>query len=173
MQQKSTWHKLTSVEVRRAVLEDSEAIRTIYNHEVLNSLVTLDLIPRSEAEQRHWIAEHSGVYPAIVAVVDNSVCGFASLSPYRARAGYSTTVEDSIYVDSNYRKQGIGTALLNNILLLANQHGFHACMARVMANHQASISLHESCGFVLVGIEREVGRKFGKWMDVALLQKLL
>jgi len=154
-------------------LEDSEAIRAIYNNEVLNSLVTLDLIPRSEAEQRHWIAEHSGVYPAIVAVIDDKVCGYASLSPYRARAGYSTTVEDSIYVDSIYRKQGVGTSLLNHILTLANQHGFHSCMARVMANHQASLSLHESCGFVLVGIEREVGRKFGKWLDMAVMQKLL
>jgi phosphinothricin acetyltransferase len=161
------------VDIRRAVLEDSDAIRTVYNHEVLNSFVTLDLIPRSEAEQRHWIAEHSGVYPAIVATIDGKVCGFASLSPYRARAGYSTTVEDSIYVDSDYRKQGIGTALLNHILTLANQHGFHACMARVMANHQASLTLHESCGFVLVGIEREVGRKFGKWLDVAVLERLL
>ena len=164
---------LSGVEIRRAILEDAEAIRSIYNQEVLNSLVTLDLIPRSEAEQRHWIAEHSGVYPAIVAVIDGKVCGYASLSPYRARAGYSTTVEDSIYVDSGYRKQGIGTALLNGILNLANQHGFHACMARVMADHQASLTLHESCGFELVGIEREVGRKFGKWLDVALLQKLL
>lgn len=155
------------------MIEDSEAIRTIYNHEVLNSLVTLDLIPRSDAEQRHWIAEHSGVYPAVVAELNGKVCGFASLSPYRARAGYSTTVEDSIYVDPNFRKQGVGTALLNEILKLANQHGFHSCMARVMANHQASLSLHESCGFALVGIEREVGRKFGKWLDVALLQKLL
>ena len=91
-------------------------------------MVTLDLIPRSEAEQRHWIAEHSGVYPAIVATMNGKVCGFASLSPYRARAGYSTTVEDSIYVDSEYRKQGVGTALLNHILTLANQHGFHACI---------------------------------------------
>jgi len=161
------------VEIRRAVPEDSETIRAIYNNEVTSSLVTLDLIPRSEAEQRFWMAEHSGVYPAIVAVIDGKICGFASLSPYRARAGYSTTVEDSIYVDSNYRKQGIGTSLLNHILLLANQHGFHTCMARVMANHEASLSLHESCGFALVGIEREVGRKFGKWLDVALLQKLL
>ena len=161
------------MEIRRAVPEDAEAIRAIYNNEVTNSLVTLDLIPRSQAEQRHWIAEHSGVYPAIVAVINDNVCGFASLSPYRARPGYSTTVEDSIYVNSAYRKMGVGTTLLNGILDLANQHGFHACMARVMADHQASLTLHESCGFVLVGIEREVGRKFGKWLDVALLQKLL
>lgn len=161
------------MELRKATLDDAEAIREIYNYEVLNSLVTLDLTPRSEAEQRHWIAEHSGVYPAIVAVIDGRVAGFASLSPYRPRPGYSTTVEDSIYVGADYRKQGVGTALLNEILKLAEQHGFHSCMARVMADHQASLSLHESCGFFVVGIEREVGRKFGKWLNIALLQKLL
>lgn len=161
------------MEIRRAVLGDSEAIREIYNREVLNSLVTLDLIPRSDAEQRHWIAEHSGVYPAIVAVSGTTVCGFASLSPYRPRPGYSTTVEDSVYVDWQYRKQGIGRALLDEILSLAVQHGFHSCMARVMADHQGSLSLHKACGFSVVGIEREVGRKFGKWLDIALLQKLL
>lgn len=154
-------------------MEDAVDIMAIYNHEVLNSLVTLDLMPRSEAEQKHWIAEHSGVYPAIVAVADGTICGFASLSPYRARAGYSTTVEDSVYVHPDFRKQRVGTTLLTHIIRLANQHGFHSCMARVMADHQASLSLHESCGFALVGIEREVGRKFGKWLDVALLQKLL
>lgn len=161
------------MEIRKASLEDSEAIRHIYNHEVMNSLVTLDLTPRSDAEQRHWIAEHSGVYPAIVAVIDGKVSGFASLSPYRSRPGYSTTVEDSIYVDSLVRKQGVGKVLLTELLKLANQHGFHACMARIMADHQASLSLHKSCGFELVGIEREVGRKFGKWLNVAVLQTII
>lgn len=161
------------MDIRKAELDDAEIIRAIYNNEVLNSLVTLDLTPRSDAEQRHWIAEHSGIYPAIVAEINGNVCGFASLSPYRPRPGYSTTVEDSIYVDSNYRKQGVGKALLVSILSLASQHGFHSCMARVMASHQASLALHQSCGFELVGIEKEVGRKFGKWLDMALLQKML
>lgn len=164
---------LYCVEIRKAELDDAEVIREIYNFEVLNSLVTLDLTPRSEAEQRHWIAEHSGIYPAIVAEDNGNICGFASLSPYRPRPGYSTTVEDSIYVDSKYRKQGVGKALLSEILVLAKQHGFHSCMARVMASHQASLALHQSCGFELVGIEKEVGRKFGKWLDMALLQKML
>lgn len=161
------------MEIRKAIPDDADSLRQIYNKEVLNSLVTLDLIPRSQGEQRHWIAEHSGVYPAIVAVVEGKIAGFASLSPYRPRPGYSPTVEDSIYVEEDYRKQGVGKALLNGILKLASQHGFHSCMARVMANHQPSLSLHESCGFTVVGIEKEVGRKFGKWLDVALLQKLL
>lgn len=164
---------LYCVEIRKATPDDADPIRHIYNKEVLNSFVTLDLIPRSEAEQRHWIAEHSGVYPAIVAVIEDQIAGFASLSPYRPRPGYSPTVEDSIYIEESFRKQGVGKTLLNALLELASQHGFHSCMARIMAEHHPSISLHESCGFTVVGIEKEVGRKFGKWLDIAILQKLL
>lgn len=162
------------MDVRLATLDDAEAIRTIYNREVAGSTVTFDLVPRSLEVQQEWIKAHAGAHPAIVAVAPSgAVVGFGSLSAYRDRPAYSTTVEDSIYVDADQRGQGIGRVLLGEVVRLATMHGFHAVMARIVGGHEASISLHRSCGFELVGTEREVGRKFGRWLDVALMQRLL
>ena len=161
------------ISFRPVELADAEAIMEIYNREVLGSRITLDLVPRSYSEQLAWIDEHAGAYPAIVAVVSGKVIGFASVSPYRIRPGYSTTVEDSIYIDADHRGMGVGKALLSRIVDTAAKHGFHACMARVAAGHQASLALHYSVGFFEVGVEREVGRKYGKWIDMVLLERIL
>lgn len=169
----SSLSRLILVEIRAVEKDDATALMDIYNREVLNSLVTLDLLPRTLELQQRWIAEHSGVHGAIVAVQDTTVIGFASLSPYRVRPGYSTTVEDSIYIHQDHRSKGVGKELLKALLELAGGHGFHACMARIVSTHLASIALHRSCGFQLVGIETEVGRKFGKWIDIALMQNML
>jgi len=154
-------------------MADADAIRQIYNLEVANSLATLDLVPRTAEEQAIWMAAHSGVYPVIVADDGTEVVGFASLSPYRPRPGYATAVEDSIYVAAPHRGHGVGRALLNEAIVAARTHGFHSVIARVGAAQEASVALHRACGFDLVGIEREVGRKFGRWIDVAILQRLL
>jgi phosphinothricin acetyltransferase len=161
------------MEIRPVVPNDAEAIRTIYNIEVATTTVTFDLVERSELEQRDWITEHQGVYPALVAIIDNKIAGFASLSPYRPRPAYSTTAEDSVYVASEYRGQGVGSALLSALIDSATAHGFHAIMGRIVGDHEASIGLHRRCGFELIGIEREVGRKFGRWLDVALMQRMI
>jgi L-amino acid N-acyltransferase YncA len=159
---------------RLATVADEYAIRTIYNHEVAGTTVTFDMVPRTRDDQVAWLARHSGAHPAIVAVDDaGEVAGFGSLSPYRDRPAYSTSVEDSVYVEESYRGRGVGRLLLTELVRLADAHGFHAVMARIVGGHQVSIALHLSCGFELVGIEREVGRKFGRWLDVALMQRLL
>lgn len=161
------------VEVRLAAVEDAEAIREIYNREVTGSTVTFDLVPRSLPDQRAWLNAHAGAHPAVVAVDGGAVVGFGSLSPYRDRPAYSTTVEDSVYVHHDHRGKGVGQAVLRELVRLATVHGFHSMIARIVGTHEASIALHTSCGFELVGIEREVGRKFGKWLDVAVMQRLL
>jgi len=162
------------MQVRLATLEDAEAIRAIYNREVTGSTVTFDLVPRSLADQQEWLVAHAGAHPAVVVEAeDGSVAGFGSLSSYRSRPAYSTTVEDSVYVHHDHRGAGVGKLVLSELVRLAEVHGFHAVMARIVGGHEASIALHRGCGFELVGIEREVGRKFGKWLDVALMQKLL
>ena len=158
--------------IRLATLADAEAIQAIYNREVL-STATFDILPRSREEQRSWLAEHTGAYPAIVATSGSSVLGFGSLSRYRDRPAYATTVEDSVYVDGEQRKQGVGRALLAELTRLALAHGFHTVVGRVVGDNEASIALHRSCGFELVGMEREVGRKLGRWLDVAVLQRML
>ncbi|MBV9412708.1 MAG: N-acetyltransferase [Acidimicrobiia bacterium] len=159
--------------VRLAHATDAEAIRAIYNVEVTESTVTFDLVPRSHDEQREWLAAHSGAHPAIVAADGDTVVGFGSLSLYKDRPAYSTTVEDSVYVHRDWRRKGVGRLILDELLKLATTHGFHAVIARIVGDHQASIALHEGCGFTLVGVEKEVGRKFGRWLDVVELQRLL
>jgi L-amino acid N-acyltransferase len=162
------------VKYRLATRDDAEAIRTIYNREVLGSTVTFDLVPRTAEDQLAWMDEHSGAHPAVVALDDlDRVRGFGSLSPYRSRPAYRTTVEDSVYVDDRVRGQGVGHGLLTELIALAGAHGFHAVMARIVRGSEASIQLHEACGFALVGVEREIGRKFGRWLDVVLMQRLI
>ena len=161
------------MQLRLATLDDAEAMRTIYNLEVETSTATFDLVTRSLDGQRSWLAERSGAHAAVVAVSDGEVVGFASLSPYKERAAYRTTVEDSVYVRRDHHGQGIGKALLGEMLDVARQHGFHSVMARIEATRAPSLALHSSLGFELVGIEREVGRKFNRWLDVALMQRLL
>jgi len=159
--------------VRLARPGDAEAIRSIYNLEVTESTVTFDLVPRTVADQQVWLAEHDGVHPAVVAERNGEVVAFGSLGPYRSRPAYATTVEDSVYVRRDSRGTGCGRAVVGELVRLGTVHGFHAVMARIVGGHQASIGLHQACGFELVGIEREVGRKFGHWLDVVLMQRLL
>jgi L-amino acid N-acyltransferase YncA len=101
------------------------------------------------------------------------VVGFASLSPYRPRPAYAPTVEDSVYVHRDRRGHGIGRLLLTDLVELARNHGFHSAIGRIVGGHEASIALHQACGFEEVGREREVGRKFGRWLDVVLMQRTL
>lgn len=161
------------MEIRVARPGDAEAIRSIYNAEVTGSMVTFDLVERTPEEQRAWMSEHSGVYALLVAEIDGAVVGFASLSPYRTRPGYSTTAEDSIYVAPSHRGEGVGKELLSALVDQARLHGFHALIARIVGDHAASIAVHRTCGFEVIGIEREIGRKFGRWLDVCLMQVLL
>jgi phosphinothricin acetyltransferase len=159
-------------------MDDAEAIRSIYNREVTESTVTFDLVPRSLVDQRRWLEQHAGAHPAVVAVDhadigEDIVVGFGSLSPYRSRPAYSTTVEDSVYVRRDRQRQGIGRLLLQELVRLATLHGFHSVIGRIVDGHEASIGLHRLCGFELVGVEREVGRKFGRWLDVVVMQRLL
>jgi phosphinothricin acetyltransferase len=159
---------------RLAERRDADAMRAIYNLEVLETTVTFDLVARTLDEQIEWLDEHSGGYPAIVAVDEaDTVVGFASLTAYRPRPAYAPTVEDSVYVSRDHRGQGIGGVLLDTIVDLARTHGFHSVIGRIVGQHDASIALHRKLGFEQIGCEREVGRKFGQWLDVVLMQKML
>jgi L-amino acid N-acyltransferase YncA len=163
------------VSIRLVERTDSDALRAIYNLEVRDSTVTFDMVERSPEEQLAWIDEHRGAYAAMVAVDDSTggVVGFGSLSPYRPRAAYAPTVEDSVYIDRRHRGQGSGRLLLEELVGRARDHGFHTVIARIVGGHEASIALHAGCGFERAGTEREVGRKFNRWLDVVLMQRML
>ena len=161
--------------IRAAEPTDAEAIRAIYNREVEGSTVTFDMVERSLQEQLLWISEHSGGHPAIVAVEEKTaqILGFGSLTAYRPRPAYSITVEDSVYVRDDSRGLGLGQALLEELVRLAGLHGYHSIIARIVGDHEASIKLHASAGFLQVGRETEVGRKHGRWLDVVLMQRMI
>ena len=173
------------VSIRLATVADAEEIRSIYNHEVLHTTATFDLVPRTLAEQQEWLQARSGAFAAIVAVDEDpaagvaatqrggSVVGFGALSPYKDRAAYRTSVEDSVYVRRDMAGRGIGRLILTSLLDIASSSGFHTVFARIESSGEASRALHAKCGFEMVGVERETGRKFNKWLDVALMQKLL
>ncbi len=159
--------------IRPAATGDAEATAAIYNAEVAGSDVTFDLVARSLDEQRAWLGERSGALEVVVAEVDGTTAGFASLSTYRERAAYRGTVEDSVYVGAEFRGRGVGRELLTGIVDVASARGFHTVIARIVGGHATSIALHRAAGFGHVGVEREVGRKFGRWLDVVVMQKLL
>ena len=163
-----------NLRIRRALVTDAAAICEIYNHEVQFETSTFDLVPRALETQAAWITARSGAFSAIVAVTpDDEVVGFGALSEYRDRPAYSTSVENSVYVKRDLGRQGFGRLILATLLEQAADSGFHVVMARIEASGTASRALHESCGFTLVGIEREIGRKFGRGLDVALSQCVL
>jgi L-amino acid N-acyltransferase len=163
------------VMLRPARLDDAEAIRQIYNAEVTTTTVTFDIMPRTLTDQIRYQSDRSGAHAVIVATdaEDGTVVGYAALSPWRSKPAYATSVEDSVYVHRDHQGRGIGRMLLAELARVATAHGFHAMFARIVGGHEASIRLHEVMGFEVVGTEREVGRKFGRWLDVVVMERLL
>jgi phosphinothricin acetyltransferase len=153
-------------------LTDAEAIRGIYNR-AIGTVATFDLEPRSLDEQQQWLAQRSGAHVVLVADDGGPLVGFASLSPYRDRPAYRTTVENSVYVDEGYQGRGVGRQLMSELIETARDHGFHSMIARIVSSNAASIALHRGLGFELVGVEKEVGRKLGRWLDVVVMQRML
>jgi phosphinothricin acetyltransferase len=161
------------MDIRLARSDDAAAIADIYNHSVTTSTDVFDLVPRTLAEQQAWLSARSGAHAVLVAHDGTEVVGFASLSPYQSRPAYRTTVEDSVYVRHDRQGEGVGRELLDRLLELATDHGFHAVIARIAGANDGSVALHKACGFEQVGLEREVGRKFGRWLDVVVMERLL
>ncbi len=159
--------------IRHATVADAEALRSIYNYEVEHTTNTFDLVPRTLGEQQDWIRNREGALGVIAADVGGDIAGFASLSPYRDRPAYNTTVEDSIYVNRHHRGGGIGKALLGELISMAETRGFHTVLAHIAGGHEPSVALHRSCGFEITGTQREVGRKMGRWLDVVVMQRML
>jgi L-amino acid N-acyltransferase YncA len=137
--------------------------------------VTFDIVPRTLDEQRRYLGDRSGAHAVIVATDgdDGAVLGYGALSPWRSKPAYSTSVEDSVYVHRQHQDRGVGRAILAELVRVATAHGFHAVFARIVGGHEASIRLHRSLGFEIVGTEREVGRKFGRWLDVVVMELIL
>lgn len=160
--------------IRDADDRDLDAILAIYNDAVVNTTAVYDYEPRSREAQERWFAakrEHD--LPVIVAVVDGAVAGFASFGPFRPWPAYLHTAENSVYIAPDRRGQGVGSALIPPLLDLARSKDLHTMVAGIDATNEASLRLHRKFGFEQVGLFREVGWKFGRWLNLAFLQRML
>ncbi|MDI3543215.1 MAG: L-amino acid N-acyltransferase [Candidatus Atribacteria bacterium] len=159
--------------IRKAQLEDLEQVTEIYNQAVLKTISTFHLYPRSLEEQLKWFESHGDKYPLLVVEEGRLVIAWACLSPYSDREGYQYTVTDSIYVREEFRRQRIGYELLNFLVKEAQKLSYHSVIAFIAKENLASIKLHEKVGFLYRGVLKEVGFKFGRWIDVCCYQKML
>ena len=154
--------------IRTAIQSDLPALLDIYNYEVVNGTATLDLQPRTMAERQIWFDEHNtDNHPLIVAEIDGNAVGYATLSPYRTKEAYRSTVELSIYVHRDHRNQGIASALMEEILRMAREdERTHTVVSVITSGNEASTNLHEKFGFEWGGRIPEVGLKMGKYLAI-------
>ena len=164
---------MTEIAVRPAVLADIPAITRIYAHAVRHGTASFELDPPDEAEMtRRMQALLDGGFPYIVAENGGDLAGYAYAGPYRTRPAYRFTVEDSIYVDPNAHRRGIGRVLLVRLIEESERRGFRQMLAVIGDSAQTpSIEVHRALGFRLVGNFENVGFKFGRWLDSVLMQR--
>ena len=159
---------------RRARADDLARLTEIYNHYVATSHVTFDVAPLSPAVRRPWLDQFGrGPHQCWVAEVDGTVAGYACSTPFRARPAYATSVEVSVYVDAALHGRGLSRRLYAPLLAALDAFDLHRAYACIALPNPASVALHESLGFRRVGLLTEVGRKFGRYWDVAYYEKRL
>lgn len=155
--------------IRTAQEKDIKALLSIYNYEVENSTSTFDLNPKTFEQWTEWYNAHNvGNHPLIVAEIDGEIAGYASLSSYREKEAYKSTVELSVYVDHNKRGRGVATALMQEILAMAKaDHTIHTVVSVITSENVVSEKLHYKMGFTHSGTIHQVGMKFGRYLDIS------
>ncbi|MGQ4617257.1 GNAT family N-acetyltransferase [Nocardia sp. R7R-8] len=161
--------------IRDATTDDLPAILEIHNANIATSTAIWDTERVGLDERLGWFRARTGAgLPVLVAEIDGEPAGYASYGPWRAKSGYRYTVENSVYVDERFQRRGIATALLTDLIDRARRAGtVHAMIAAIESSNTGSIVLHERVGFRTVGALPEVGHKFGRWMDLTLMQLTL
>ena len=159
--------------VRLAIPADLTSVREIYNHYVHTSTCTFQLDPDTATEREAWFANRDSAHPVVVIEEAGAVIGWAALSAWKERAAYARSVEASVYVHPDHHRRGLGRALLLDLIARARDLGHHVVIGGACTEHPASIALQEAVGFERVAWFREVGYKFGRWLDVIYLQLIL
>ncbi|NLY27468.1 MAG: N-acetyltransferase [Alcaligenaceae bacterium] len=164
----------TAVILRTANETDLHGILAIYNHAVRHTTAIWNETEVDLENRRAWLQlRQSKNFPVLVAVEENNILGYASYGEWRAFDGYRHTVEHSIYIHEQARGRGLGRQLMQALIEHARTQNIHVMIAGIDASNQASIRLHESLGFKHAGLFREVGIKFGKWLDLCCMQLTL
>ncbi|SFY37964.1 phosphinothricin acetyltransferase [Paracoccus pantotrophus] len=163
------------MDIRDAEDQHIDGITAIYNDAVAHTTAIWNETQVDAANRMAWLADrHRAGYPVLVAVDENgAVLGYASFGDWRAFDGYRHTVEHSVYVRGDQRGAGIGRTLMLALIERARDLGKHVMVAGIEAGNTASIRLHETLGFEQAGHLKQVGAKFGKWLDLAFLQLIL
>lgn len=158
---------MSELVIQSITKNDISACLAIYNYEVIHGVATLDLEPRTLEEWHEWYNAHSDEHhPIIVGTIDDVVVGYASLSPYRLKDAFKSTVELSIYIHQDYRGQGVATRLMEHILEMAKVDTMiHNVVSVITAGNEGSTKLHNRFGFTYCGLTPEVGFKHGKYQD--------
>lgn len=155
--------------IRKAERTDIAELLEIYNYEVLNGVSTLDINPRTTEQWTDWFENHNiKNHPLIVSEENGAVTGYASLSSYRAKEAYASTVELSIYIHPEHRGKGVGTALMSEIITMAKEDPtVHTVVSVITSGNAASERLHDKFGFIFSGKIKEAGVKFGRYLDIS------
>jgi L-amino acid N-acyltransferase len=157
--------------IRDAMAGDVPAILDIYNEQVLRGTATFDTEPKTAADHDAWFGKHDrGRYPILVADEGGTILGWARLYPWSDRCAYARSGENSVYVHKDHRGRGIAKALMTELLARAKARGLSVILARIAEGNPASIELHQKLGFERIGTMRRVGEKFGRILDVELMQ---
>ncbi|GGF30501.1 N-acetyltransferase [Microbacterium sorbitolivorans] len=162
------------MQIRQAQASDAAGIAEIYNDAVLNTTAIWNDATVDEADRAAWIAGRQGSgFPVLVAVDGDEVVGYATYGDFRPHDGFRHTVEHSVYVRGDQRGSGIGRQLMMHLVNAARENGVHVMVAAIESGNTGSLRLHEKLGFVETGRMPEVGTKFGRWLDLVLLQLML
>ncbi|HEU5193663.1 MAG TPA: arsinothricin resistance N-acetyltransferase ArsN1 family A [Methylomirabilota bacterium] len=159
--------------VRPANADDAAAICEIYNQGIEDRLATLETEPRAPAERREWLEAKSERHPVIVAEHEGQIVGWGSLNVFNARPAYRHVADFSVYVERAWRGKGVGRVLLERLIELAREHGYHKLVLSAFPFNTAGVALYERLGFRTVGIYREQGLLDGRWVDTIIMERLL
>lgn len=162
------------INIRPYQTEDTQAILDIINHNILHSTALYDYNIRTYEQQKKILEDKlSKNFPVIVAELDKNVVGFGMYSEFRFREAYKFTVEHSVYVNNDFHGKGIGKLLLEELIALARKQKLHTMIAVIDAENQGSVEFHEKFGFKTVGIIKESGYKFDRWLHSVFMQLIL
>ncbi len=163
------------MQIRDAIEADLQGILEIYNDAVQNSTAIWNDQPVDLENRRAWMAErHTLGYPLLVAASDEGhVCGYATFGPWRPHDGFRHTVEHSVYVRQGQRGAGVGRSLMTELIIRARALGKHVMIGAIESENRASVHMHQQLGFVHSGHMRQVGCKFGRWLDLTFMQLML
>jgi phosphinothricin acetyltransferase len=158
--------------IRLSELKDIPAITEIYNDAILNSTATFDTEIKTIEDRTEWFKNHGEKYPLISAEINGDVIGWASLTKWSDRCAYEKTAEVSVYIQKDFRGKGIGKKLLEQLIVQGEKAELHYMLARISEGNESSIHIHELFGFDHIGVMKEVGFMFGKFLNVHLMQKV-